>query len=133
MFGDARAALVLPLHSQARRCRRPLPPAPCPLTPAPDPDPDASPAPPTRGPDPIQVPPADQRRVFLRPPPGVRKIVLSTNIAETAVTIDDVVFVVDTGRHKEKSYDAYTAVSTLQAGFGGGRVAGEGGGPLFSC
>ena len=29
------------------------------------------------------VPPADQRRVFLRPPPGVRKIVLATNIAET--------------------------------------------------
>jgi hypothetical protein len=31
------------------------------------------------------------------------------------VTVDDVVFVVDAGRHKEKSYDAYTAVSTLQA------------------
>ena len=29
------------------------------------------------------VPPADQRRVFVRPPPGVRKIVLATNIAET--------------------------------------------------
>ena len=40
---------------------------------------------------------------------------LATNIAETAVTVDDVVFVVDTGRPKEKSYDAYTAVSTLQA------------------
>ena len=29
------------------------------------------------------VPAADQRRVFVRPPPGVRKIVLATNIAET--------------------------------------------------
>ena len=29
------------------------------------------------------VPPADQRKVFVRPPPGVRKIVLATNIAET--------------------------------------------------
>ena len=61
------------------------------------------------------VPPADQKRVFQRPPSGVRKVVLATNIAETAVTIDDVVFVVDSGRLKEKSYDAHTGVSTLQA------------------
>lgn len=61
------------------------------------------------------VPPAEQKRVFRRPPPGVKKIVLATNIAETAVTIDDVVFVVDSGRLKEKSYDAHTGVSTLQA------------------
>ena len=61
------------------------------------------------------VSPADQRKVFQRPPKGMRKIVLSTNIAETAVTIDDVVFVIDSGRLKEKSYDAYSAVSTLQA------------------
>ena len=40
---------------------------------------------------------------------------LSTNIAETAVTIDDVTVVINAGRHKEKSYDPYTAVSTLQA------------------
>ena len=63
------------------------------------------------------VPPADQRRVFARPPHGVRKIVLATNIAETAVTIDDVVVVINSGRHKEKSYDPYTGVSTLQAGW----------------
>eukprot|EP00884_Botryococcus_braunii_P000922 jgi/Botrbrau1/10830/Bobra.0025s0009.1 len=60
------------------------------------------------------VPPADQRRVFLRPPAGVRKVVLATNIAETAVTIDDIVCVINSGRMKEKSYDPYTAVSTLQ-------------------
>jgi hypothetical protein len=48
------------------------------------------------------VPPADQKRVFQRPPRGVRKVVLATNIAETAVTIDDVVFVVDSGRLKGK-------------------------------
>lgn len=61
-----------------------------------------------------QVPPVEQRKVFRRPPPGIRKIVLATNIAETAITIDDVVFVVDTGRAKEKSYDPYSNVSTLQ-------------------
>ena len=61
------------------------------------------------------VPPSEQKRVFQRPPRGVSKVVLATNIAETAVTIDDVVFVVDSGRLKEKSYDAHTGVSTLQA------------------
>jgi HrpA-like RNA helicase len=60
------------------------------------------------------VAPQDQRKVFLRPPPGVRKIVMSTNMAETAITIDDVVCVIDSGRLKEKSYDAFTGVSTLQ-------------------
>jgi hypothetical protein len=55
------------------------------------------------------VPPEDQRRVFMRPPPGVRKIVLATNIAETAITIDDIGFVVDTGRMKENRYDPLKA------------------------
>ena len=60
------------------------------------------------------VAPAEQRRVFVRPPRGVRKVVLATNIAETAITIDDVTCVINAGRLKEKSYDPYTEVSTLQ-------------------
>jgi HrpA-like RNA helicase len=57
----------------------------------------------------------DQRRVMMPTPRGVRKIVLSTNIAETSVTINDVVYVVDTGRAKEKNYDPHLNTSTLQS------------------
>ena len=42
---------------------------------------------------------SDQRQAFRRPPPGVRKVVLATNIAETSLTIEDVVYVVDSGGH----------------------------------
>lgn len=44
------------------------------------------------------VPTQDQRKVFIRPPVGVRKIILATNIAETAVTIDDIVCVINSGQ-----------------------------------
>jgi HrpA-like RNA helicase len=61
------------------------------------------------------IPSSDQRKVLQRPPTGIRKIILSTNIAETSLTIDDVAFVVDTGRAKEKDYDPHLKTSTLQA------------------
>ena len=60
------------------------------------------------------IPSRDQRKVLQRPPNGMRKIVLSTNIAETSLTIEDVSFVVDTGRAKEKNYDPHLKTSTLQ-------------------
>ncbi|KAG8536176.1 hypothetical protein GDO81_026975, partial [Engystomops pustulosus] len=60
------------------------------------------------------VPLTNQQAIFERPPPGVRKIVLATNIAETSVTIDDIVHVVDTGMHKEQRYDLRTKVSCLE-------------------
>ncbi|KAI6809166.1 P-loop containing nucleoside triphosphate hydrolase protein [Hortaea werneckii] len=47
----------------------------------------------------------EQKRVFSRPPKGLRKVVCATNVAETSITIDDIVAVVDTGRVKETSFD----------------------------
>ncbi|KAF5734543.1 hypothetical protein HS088_TW15G00035 [Tripterygium wilfordii] len=49
---------------------------------------------------------SEQRLIFDKPEEGVRKIVLATNMAETSITINDVVFVVDCGKAKETSYDA---------------------------
>ena len=46
------------------------------------------------------VAPAEQRAAFQRPRPGVRKIVIATNIAETSLTIEDVVYVVDSAKLK---------------------------------
>ncbi|KAJ8128969.1 hypothetical protein O1611_g4667 [Lasiodiplodia mahajangana] len=47
----------------------------------------------------------EQRRVFASPPHGKRKVVVATNVAETSITIDDIVAVIDTGRVKETSFD----------------------------
>ncbi|XP_017125191.1 putative ATP-dependent RNA helicase DHX57 [Drosophila elegans] len=55
----------------------------------------------------------DQALVFKKAPPGKRKIVLSTNIAETSVTIDDCVFVVDCGLMKEKCFDSNRNMESL--------------------
>uniref|UniRef100_A0A8C0XAV7 ATP-dependent RNA helicase DHX29 n=1 Tax=Castor canadensis TaxID=51338 RepID=A0A8C0XAV7_CASCN len=55
----------------------------------------------------------DQAAAFTLPPPGVRKIVLATNIAETGITIPDVVFVIDTGRTKENKYHESSQMSSL--------------------
>ncbi|XP_062157615.1 DExH-box ATP-dependent RNA helicase DExH3-like isoform X1 [Alnus glutinosa] len=49
---------------------------------------------------------SEQRLIFDKPQDGVRKIVLATNMAETSITINDVVYVVDCGKAKETSYDA---------------------------
>ncbi|WVR05425.1 hypothetical protein IAU60_002440 [Kwoniella sp. DSM 27419] len=55
---------------------------------------------------------AEQRRVFLPTAPR-RKIVVATNVAETSVTIPDVIYVVDGGRVKETQYDADSGMQKL--------------------
>ena len=59
----------------------------------------------------------DQQKAFDAPPRGVRKIVLSTNIAETGVTIPDVVFVIDSGKVKQQKYHEPTNTSSLKEVF----------------
>lgn len=59
------------------------------------------------------MPTVNQREVFDKPPEGVRKIVLATNIAETSITIDDIVYVIDSGRMKMKNYDKEANLTTL--------------------
>jgi len=55
----------------------------------------------------------EQEQAFLVPPPGTRKIVLATNIAETGITIPDVTCVIDTGKHKEMRFDERRQLSRL--------------------
>ncbi|KAI9663432.1 MAG: hypothetical protein M1829_006070 [Trizodia sp. TS-e1964] len=58
--------------------------------------------------------PAEQRRVFPPAPKGKRKVIAATNVAETSITIEDIVAVIDTGRVKETSYNAQTNMVKLE-------------------
>ncbi|KIK71157.1 hypothetical protein GYMLUDRAFT_66365 [Collybiopsis luxurians FD-317 M1] len=55
----------------------------------------------------------NQSAVFDIPPPGTRKIVIATNIAETGITIPDITCVVDTGKHREMRFDEKRQISRL--------------------
>jgi pre-mRNA-splicing factor ATP-dependent RNA helicase DHX15/PRP43 len=59
------------------------------------------------------LPPAAQRRVFAPTPAGTRKVVVSTNIAETSLTIDGIVYVIDPGFSKQKVYNPRIRVESL--------------------
>ncbi|KAJ2082437.1 hypothetical protein H4R24_001605 [Coemansia sp. RSA 988] len=55
-----------------------------------------------------------QARIFEPTPEGARKVVLATNIAETSITIDGVVYVIDPGFVKQNSYNPRSGMESLQ-------------------
>ncbi|XP_064969060.1 DExH-box ATP-dependent RNA helicase DExH7, chloroplastic-like isoform X3 [Musa acuminata AAA Group] len=55
----------------------------------------------------------EQKKVFLTSPQNIRKVIVATDIAETSITIDDVIYVVDAGKHKEKRYNAQKKMSSM--------------------
>uniref|UniRef100_A0A7S1RRR5 RNA helicase n=1 Tax=Alexandrium catenella TaxID=2925 RepID=A0A7S1RRR5_ALECA len=54
-----------------------------------------------------------QTMIFEPPPPGCRKCIVATNIAEASLTIDGIYFVVDPGMSKVKMYNAKTGMDSL--------------------
>jgi pre-mRNA-splicing factor ATP-dependent RNA helicase DHX38/PRP16 len=59
--------------------------------------------------------PADlQAKIFERAAPGVRKVIVATNIAETSLTVDGIMYVVDAGFSKLKVYNPKMGMDTLQ-------------------
>ncbi|KAM4696556.1 pre-mRNA-splicing factor ATP-dependent RNA helicase DHX16 [Rhinophrynus dorsalis] len=54
-----------------------------------------------------------QAKIFEPTPPGARKVVVATNIAETSLTIDGIIYVIDPGFCKQKSYNARSGMESL--------------------
>lgn len=57
---------------------------------------------------------SEEQNLVFKKMSGKRKIILSTNIAETSVTIDDCVFVIDAGQQKEKHFDSNRNMESLE-------------------
>ncbi|KAL5010310.1 hypothetical protein ScPMuIL_012615 [Solemya velum] len=60
------------------------------------------------------LPPQVQLRVFNRTPPGARKVVIATNIAETSVTIPGIKFVIDPGMVKARVFNPRSGLDLLK-------------------
>ncbi|KAJ3061758.1 DEAH-box ATP-dependent RNA helicase prp22, partial [Podochytrium sp. JEL0797] len=59
------------------------------------------------------LPAEQQSKIFEPTPPGKRKCVLATNVAETSITIDGIYYVIDPGFVKQSAYDAKLAMDNL--------------------
>ena len=58
---------------------------------------------------------AEQRQVVApRPPSAPRRVILSTNLAETSLTIDGVTVVIDSGLHRQAGYAHWSGLPTLK-------------------
>ncbi len=55
----------------------------------------------------------EQQKIFDDTPVNHRKVVLATNIAETSLTIDGIVYVIDCGYFKQNEYNSKTGIYTL--------------------
>lgn len=60
------------------------------------------------------MPTVNQKSIFQPAIKGMRKVILSTILAETSVTIDDVVYVINTGKTKINDYDVDQNIQTLE-------------------
>jgi ATP-dependent RNA helicase DHX8/PRP22 len=80
-----------------------------------------------------------QSKIFDPAPPGSRKVVIATNIAETSITIDHIYYVIDPGFVKQNAYDpklgmdslVVTPISQAQAKQRAGRAGRTGPGKCF--
>ncbi|KAI5702577.1 hypothetical protein M8J76_016120 [Diaphorina citri] len=54
-----------------------------------------------------------QTKIFLPTPPNARKVVLATNIAETSLTIDNIIYVIDPGFCKQNNFNSRTGMESL--------------------
>ena len=59
------------------------------------------------------IEPSAQRKALAAPPPGKRKLVLASSIAETSVTLEDVRIVVDSGLARRPRYDRGAGLTRL--------------------
>jgi ATP-dependent helicase HrpB len=57
--------------------------------------------------------PREQRAAIAAPPPGTRKVVLATSIAETSLTLDGVRVVIDSGLARRPRYDRAAGITRL--------------------